>query len=92
MKVPKRKIFFLLLFSLLPMVAVQADESFESSESSPAVAQETLASLFGRGAKMPVAPRMSGKIALPSFDSSDLKIDERIARGPSPEESLGEGD
>jgi hypothetical protein len=45
-------------------------------EASASQAQATLASLFGRGAKMPGIPRINGTIALPSFDSSGMKIDE----------------
>lgn len=48
-------------------------------EASVSQAQATLASLFGRGATMPVAPRVDGAIALPSFDSSGMKIDEETA-------------
>lgn len=48
----------------------------EPEEASPSQAQATMASLFGRGAKMPGIPRIDGTIALPSFDSSGMKIDE----------------
>lgn len=49
-----------------------------AEESSPAQAQATLASLFGRGATMPEPPGMNGSIALPSFDNSKLKIDGNV--------------
>lgn len=68
-----------LVFSLicLPLVLAQervgADES--GQEASPSQAQATLASLFG-GTKMPGVPRIKGTLALPSFDSSGMTIDE----------------
>lgn len=64
---------FLLLFFPLA-IAQQSGEPRE--DASPSQAQATMASLFGRGAKMPGIPRMGGTIALPSFDSSGMKIDE----------------
>lgn len=45
-------------------------------------AQATMASLFGRGAVMPVPPQMTGgTLALPSFDSSNLEIDKETVSG-----------
>lgn len=48
----------------------------DGQEASASEAQATMASLFGRGGKMPGIPRISGTIALPSFDSSGMMIDE----------------
>ncbi|HNX69095.1 MAG TPA: hypothetical protein PLL75_06650 [Candidatus Omnitrophota bacterium] len=45
-------------------------------------AQAVLASLFGPEAKMPDVPRPQGTIALPSFDSGNLQIDESVAHKP----------
>jgi len=49
-------------------------------ETSPSQAQATMASLFGRGAKMPSIPRAGGTIALPAFDDSSMTIDEGSLR------------
>lgn len=56
--------------------AVQDTETEQPSWQGVSQAQATLASLFGRGATMPSVPRMSGTIALPSFDSRGMKVDE----------------
>lgn len=39
-------------------------------------AQATMASLFGKNAVISVPPRMGGTVALPSFDSKNMKIDQ----------------
>ena len=71
-----KKYLFLamLVLSLIPALSAWANS--EPEEASPSQAQATMASLFGRGAKMPGIPRMGGTIALPSFDSSGMVIDE----------------
>ncbi len=79
------KVFlFLAVFILWLIPGVWAKQSDGAQESGQEVsvsqAQATLASLFGRGAKMPVAPRVNGTIALPSFDNSDMQIDERVVK------------
>lgn len=75
-----KKYVFLTLFilSVIPALSARQDNPFgePGEETSPAQTQATMASLFGRGAKMPGIPRMGGTIALPSFDSSGMKIDE----------------
>ena len=81
--------FTVFFFSALPFALAQQPEASEDSGQTPAVsqAQATLASLFGRGAKMPSIPRIDGTIALPSFDSSGMTIDEgalRAAEGRRP--------
>jgi hypothetical protein len=68
---------FLLLLS--PLASAQQNRE-PAEDSSPSQAQATMASLFGRGAKMPGIPRLGGTIALPSFDSSGMKIDESVVR------------
>ena len=68
------------VFVLLVIPAVFAQQEAVSGEPgqepSAPQAQATMASLFGRGAKMPGIPRIDGTIALPAFDNSDMKIDE----------------
>ncbi len=69
------------LFFLLPLSLALAEEpALEASEqeASPEETQATLASLFGRGAKMPGIPRIEGTVALPSFDSSGMQLDESV--------------
>ena len=68
----------LLLISLSPAVLARPSEAPEdaSQEASPSQAQATMASLFSRGAKIPTVPHIGGTLALPSFDSAGLKIDE----------------
>ena len=73
--------YFLCLAFFLPFFplafAQQKSEPEEyGQEASAAQAQATMASLFGRGAKMPGIPHLSGTIALPAFDSSKMTIDE----------------
>ena len=70
--------FCIFLLSVVPAsLARQRGTSEESGqESSPSQAHATMASLFSRGSKMPVLPKISGTLALPAFDSSGLKIDE----------------
>jgi len=78
----KLKIFYLfylvLSFSLFPAAFSQQKAGSEEcgQEASASQAQATMASLFGRGAKMPGIPRINGTIALPTFDSSGMTIDE----------------
>jgi len=68
-------VFFLSLFPVaFALQKVGSDD--RGQEASASQAQATMASLFGRGAKMPVIPQMRGTIALPSFDSSKMKVDE----------------
>ena len=66
-------LLFAVLFSRIPEgnAAGGTDQ-----EGSAAQAQATLASLFGPKAVMPLPPSVSGSIALPGFDSKDLRIDE----------------
>ena len=69
--------FFLFAFFFLGVLPLAlAQEGREPDEASPSQAEATMASLFGRGAKMPGIPRIDGTIALPSFDSSGMTIDE----------------
>ena len=74
--------FFCLVFflSLSPFTYAQREVSPEErgGEDSASQAQSTMASLFGRGAKMPGIPRVNGTIALPAFDSSGMTIDEGV--------------
>jgi len=71
-------IFVSTLWSWLPFASAQQTSRPDEpgQEASLSQAQATLASLFGRGAKMPSIPRIDGTIALPSFDSSGMQIDE----------------
>lgn len=75
-------ILYLGIWSFLPLLLPHAFAQQKTGsedpgqEASPSQAQATMASLFGRGAKMPGIPRIEGTIALPSFDSSGMKIDE----------------
>ena len=71
-------LFAVFFLSLLPWASAQQRSASEEpgQEASASQAQATMASLFGRGAKMPGVPRINGTIALPSFDSSGMKIDE----------------
>jgi hypothetical protein len=72
--------FGILFFLFLPAPLISAQQRTAADdpgqEASLSQAQATMASLFGRGAKMPGIPRIEGTIALPSFDSSGMKIDE----------------
>ena len=76
--------FFYLVFSfsVSPLVAAQQKIGPEEhgQEASVSQSQATMASLFGRGAKMPGIPRISGTIALPAFDNSKMTIDEGALR------------
>ena len=73
--------FFCLVFflSVFPLASAQQKAGSEErgQENSASQAQATLASLFGRGAKMTAIPHISGTIALPAFDNSGMKIDEK---------------
>ncbi len=66
------------LFFISPLVRAQEKTGSEDrrQETPASQAQATMASLFGRGAKMPGIPRINGTIALPAFDSSGMTIDE----------------
>jgi hypothetical protein len=72
--------FFTLIFffSFSPLVFSQQKVGLEEhgQEASAPQAQATMASLFGRGGKMPGIPRINGTIALPVFDGSEMTIDE----------------
>jgi len=70
--------FTAFFFLFLPLALAQQRGTSEDrgQETSASQVQATMASLFGRGAKMPGIPRINGTIALPAFDSSDMKIDE----------------
>jgi hypothetical protein len=76
--------FFCLVFflSLSPLTSAQQKTGSEEpeKEASASQAQATLASLFGRGAKMTAIPRISGTIALPVFDGSEMTINEGTLR------------
>lgn len=72
-------VFFLSLFPLAS--AQQKTGSKEHGKEDPASqAQATMASLFGRGAKMTAIPRINGTIALPVFDGSGMTINEGTLR------------
>ncbi|MDD5227003.1 MAG: hypothetical protein PHV97_07485 [Candidatus Omnitrophica bacterium] len=75
-----RRCLFPVVFILLVVPAAFAQQEVASEEAgqeaSALQAQATMASLFGRGAKMPGIPRINGTIALPAFDNADMKIDE----------------
>ncbi|MBI4711146.1 MAG: hypothetical protein HY767_01590 [Candidatus Omnitrophica bacterium] len=63
----------------------------EPEEGTPAAqAQATMASLFGRGAKMPSIPRAGGTIALPAFDDSSMTIDEGSLRAAERQKSIAQ--
>ncbi|MFH0986220.1 MAG: hypothetical protein V1882_11945 [Candidatus Omnitrophota bacterium] len=64
------------LFSSRVMAQQGSDSEGYGQEAPASQAQATLASLFGRGAKMPSVPHPKGTIALPSFDNSRMTIDE----------------
>jgi hypothetical protein len=87
--------FFVMILAFSPLVFAQQKVESEGrgQEASASQAQATMASLFGRGAKMPGIPRINGTIALPAFDNSRMTIDERslnvAQRG---EHSSGNGD
>ncbi|OGX14032.1 MAG: hypothetical protein A2351_03960 [Omnitrophica bacterium RIFOXYB12_FULL_50_7] len=76
--------FLALVFSLflLPYAVAQqkARPKDRGQEAAASQAQATMASLFGRGAKMPSIPRASGTIALPAFDNSGMTIEENALR------------
>ena len=67
-----------IVLSQAPCQAFASEASSEASgqEASLSESQAVLASLFGRGGKIPSVPRIDGTIALPSFDSSGMQIDE----------------
>ena len=76
--------FFCLVFflSVFPLASAQQKAGSEErgQENSASQAQATLASLFGRGAKMTAIPHISGTIALPAFDGSGMTINEGTLR------------
>jgi hypothetical protein len=64
---------------------VVTEEYDDQADQGPqtAGAQATLASLFGGGKKMAVPPQMAGgTIALPSFDSRDMTVDDQEDHRP----------
>lgn len=76
---------WLLFFLVIPQgqTSPGEDEDFSGEivrEASTLQAQQTLASLFGRGSKMPEFPEVKGAIAIPSFDSSNMAIHEDILK------------
>lgn len=79
-----RILFFLALFALLAISEAPAQQSERSQdpgqEASLSQTQATMASLFGRGATMPVAPRVDGVIALPSSNNSGTQTGENKIR------------
>jgi len=88
--------FFLVFFlTLFPFAVAQQEVGSEEhrQEASAPQTQATMASLFGRGARMPGIPRISGTIALPGFNNSEMTIDDRtlhaVQRG---ERSSGRGE
>jgi hypothetical protein len=69
--------FLLLALFILPLIpeasAQQGGRSQDSGqEASLSQTQATLASLFGRGATMPVAARVDGVIVLPKADNNSV--------------------
>ena len=85
----------IVLFQVASIALAERDTAVETSgqEASLSESQATLASLFGRGAKMPSIPRINGTIALPSFDSSGLRIDEAaLSQASRAEPSAGNGE
>ncbi|MFH1800448.1 MAG: hypothetical protein ABH891_06360 [Candidatus Omnitrophota bacterium] len=84
LKNPTSFYFFCLSFflSFSPLVSAQQKARPEEhvQEASASQAQATMASLFGRGAKMTAIPRINGTIALPVLDNSGMKMDEEILR------------
>jgi hypothetical protein len=69
--------FFLFISAGMAQQEKDIESSGETGQNESTVqAQETLASLFGRGSKMPELPQVKGSIALPNFDSSNMAIDE----------------
>lgn len=73
---------FIFVFPHSPFAFAQQKTGSEEheKEASASQAQATLASLFGRGAKMTAIPRISGTIALPAFDGSGMTINEGTLR------------
>ncbi|MFA5167014.1 MAG: hypothetical protein WC530_00630 [Candidatus Omnitrophota bacterium] len=76
--------FFCLVFppSLLHLASAQQEIGSEErgQEASASQTQATMASLFGRGARVPEIPRISGTIALPAFSNSGMTIDDGTLR------------
>ena len=83
-------VFFL---SISPLALAQQKTAPEDrgQEVSASQAQATMASLFGRGAKMPGIPRISGTIALPACDGSERTIDEGALRAAAQREDRPSG-
>jgi hypothetical protein len=71
---------FFLFFSPLASAQQKTVSEEHGQEASVAQAQATMASLFGRGAKMTAIPSINGTIALPMFDNSGMKVDEKGLR------------
>ncbi len=82
----RARAFLLLALFVLPLIpetsAQQGERSQDSGqEASLSQTQATLASLFGRGATMPVAPRVDGVIVLPKVDNNPVaRTDENGVR------------
>ena len=82
--------FFLLvvfLLSVSPRAFAQRKAPPDDRGQEVSASQATMASLFGRGAKMPSIPHTNGTIALPSFDSSGMMIDEGALRAAERQKS-----
>lgn len=62
-------------------------EGPEQEEGSVAQAQATMASLFGSKTALPVPPQVEGTIALPSFDSKDLRVHEKKTQEDTSQEN-----
>jgi hypothetical protein len=79
---PPFLVFAAFFFSALSLASAQQNAGSEDpgKEASASQAQATMASLFGRGAKMTEIPRIKGTIALPAFDSSGITIDDGMLR------------
>ncbi len=73
-------LIFFLAFSPFTSAQQKAGIEDRGQEASASQAQATMASLFGRGAKMTEIPRINGTIALPVFDNSRMTIDDRALR------------
>ena len=71
---------FLLFVSPLASAQQKTLSRDRGQEASASQAQATMASLFGRGAKMPSIPHANGTLALPAFDNSGITIDEGALR------------
>ncbi len=66
-------IFFVIGFTAI--VVPQGHANDEVSANDILQTQSTLASIFERGGTVPEMPNVNGAVALPSFESSNLKIE-----------------